>query len=107
MADRPLGVDPPGREFSVGRFIDVRPLTRRERIAERIYHFKKFTIRRSSTIELDIEDDLLNDLVRFGWLRKYGDDYFFTKKGSDVLCSFAREELTKLREEKSDRRREG
>lgn len=89
MADRPLGLEPfYKREFDV--HIPAEPVTRRERLSEWWYHVKTFSFSRGTTIELELEDDMIEFLFRTGWIRRRGDQLFFTRKGSSELVEFCR-----------------
>lgn len=99
MAERPLGLKPiREREFNVVIIMPKEKLNRKERFNEWFYHVKNFSFGRGHTIEIDLEDDMIQFLEKNNWIVCRGGQYFFTKKGNSKLLRFAEQELAKHRE---------
>lgn len=97
MADRPLGVEPAyQRDFNVVSF-SCGPMTRRERLSEWWHHVWNYSFGRGSILELELDDDTIQFLYEVGWVRRRGDELFFTRKGSEELVQFCRQEIARIK----------
>lgn len=95
MVDRPLGVDGPERDFPVSSAIPLLPesnQTKKEKLREWFFHVKNFSFGRGSVIELELNDEDIELLQKMGWIRFRNDSFFFTRRGSNMLATFVREE---------------
>lgn len=92
MADRPLGVKPMyEREFPV--LGDGPKMGRAERIKEWVYHVRHYSFGRGSTIELELEDDMIDFLSEQNWIYKRDGSLFFSRKGTEELVAWCREQI--------------
>lgn len=102
MADRPLGLEPMyEREFNVIGYVSE-PLSRRDRLREWWYRTWNFSFGRGSTLDVELDDEMIDFLKRVGWINRLGDGYYLTHKGSDYLVKVCRSEIARLETEKDD-----
>lgn len=66
---------------------------RTERIKEWIYHVRYYSFGRGSTIELELEDDLIDFLCEQNWIYKRDGSLFFSRRGTEELVSWCREQI--------------
>ena len=96
MNKRPTGIDPPpNREFVIG-MPTPKPYSRKDRIRDWWFHFKNFSLGRGSTIELDLDDNVVKDLKEIEWVREINNEWFMTRKGSREFSEFMKETLRRF-----------
>jgi hypothetical protein len=100
MKNRPTGIyPPPSREFVIG-VPTPKPYSRKDRLRDRWFHFKTFSLGRGCVIELDIDDEVIKSLHEIGWAHRINDKWFMTRKGSREFNQFLREEHDRIGQRK-------
>ena len=73
-----------------------RDVAGKDRLRDRWYYFKTFSLGRGSTIELDIDDEVIKSLHEIGWVHRINDEWFMTRRGSREFNQFLREEHDRI-----------
>jgi len=95
-AVRPAGVDsPPSREFAIG-VPAPKKHTLNDSFRDWWFHLWNFSFNRGGSIEIDIDDKMIEDLKTMGWIHNVKGEWFMTRKGSRELNTFLREEMNRL-----------
>lgn len=101
----PLGLEPTmRREFNIGdTFAYVPPKqSLAERLKEFWHYLKNFSFNRGETLELDVDDDIMEFLERERWIKQRRGKWYMTKRGSDYLVAFARDEIERIKSKCDD-----
>jgi hypothetical protein len=99
MNKRPMGVDPlSNREFVIA---NPQEYSRRNRLRDWWFYLKNFSFGRGTSVEVDVDDQLMQELQYMGWVRNIKDnEWRMTRKGSRELSEFMKEILNRLDEQR-------